>query len=147
MLLYITFFHSLFCLSHILCRGHYELSPTGIKDTTNSKRASKLYCPLTWIICDVWMSESFLVQRWPGTNTHTCKSNRINIVIVAWRNVYTSNGRYVCFSSFPTCRQGRWGNCSLILCFSLKYWTTLQSTVSGESGLSCIGNLNIYTPS
>lgn len=55
------------------------------------------------------------------------------------RVVLTSRGRYVCFCSWPTCRQGKWGYLSCRLYFSRKYCATVLSTVCPFS--SCSGNL------
>lgn len=51
----------------------------------------------------------------------------------------TSRGRYVCFCSCPTWRQGRWGYLSCRLYFCLKYWATVHSIAWPFS--SCKGNL------
>lgn len=45
----------------------------------------------------------------------------------------------MCFCSWPTCRHGRLGNCSLMLYRSMKYLATVHSTVCPES--NCSGKL------
>ena len=51
------------------------------------------------------------------------------IDVFTWTIVQTSRGRYVCLCSWPTWRQGRWGNRSFILYLSKKYLATVHSTV------------------
>lgn len=73
------------------------------------------------IIVDVCISVSFLMQRCPATMLHT------------------SNGKYVCLCSWPTCKHGKCGCFNFILYLSRKYFATVHSTVCPFS--NCNGNL------
>lgn len=73
------------------------------------------------IIVDVCISVSFLMQRCPATMLHT------------------SNGKYVCLCSWPTCKHGKCGCFNFILYLSRKYLATVHSTVCPFS--NCNGNL------
>lgn len=102
---------------------------------------------VAFIMVDVWLSVSFLMHLWPATMLHTC-TGTVNSGTTALNKgqhnarasqVLTSSGRYVCFCSCPTCRQGRWGYFSCRLYFCLKYWATVHSIACPFS--NCRGNL------
>lgn len=78
------------------------------------------------IIVDVCISVSFFMQRCPATMLHT------------------SNGKYVCLCSWPTCRHGKCGCFNFILYLSRKYLATVHSTVCPFS--NCNGNLCARAP-